>query len=106
MSSELDTIIDNQNTPLKTNSDNIIGTVLYNIGLVIITLGILAGLLVGILLKDPNSSGFEPDPHPLRWVYGIGLIVTSSISGVLFVGFGEVIKLLDRINKNTSNTSN
>jgi amino acid transporter len=104
MQSELDKILDNTEPPKvqNTQGENKIANTIHGIGLGILILGILAGLIIGASLTDPASTyRYSPDPHPLRWIYGGTLILSSLISGVLFIGFGEAIKILHDIRNHT-----
>ncbi|MFC5401497.1 hypothetical protein [Cohnella soli] len=108
MSTELEKILENneQQTTLKLESSqsgqNKIADMIHQIGMCVMVIGILAGVIIGFTMTDPtSSSSYDPDPHPLRWVYGGALILSSFISGILFVGFGEVIKILHDIRANT-----
>ncbi|MCB2294445.1 hypothetical protein LGK95_13090 [Clostridium algoriphilum] len=76
---------------------NSIGITLKLVGWIIMAVGIVAGLAIGALLTVPTSSVLS-NPNPLRWVYGIVIMVSSFLSGILFVGFGEIIILLNNIN--------
>ncbi|MBU3182929.1 hypothetical protein [Clostridium psychrophilum] len=78
---------------------NQIGTTLKVVGWIIIGIGIVGGLTIGSLLTVPTSSVLS-NPNPLRWIYGIVIIVSSFLSGILFMGFGEVIILLNNIKYN------
>ncbi|GEM_PF-2731102 len=78
---------------------NPIGSTLKLIGWIIMGVGILGGLTIGSLLTVPASSVLS-NPNPLRWVYGIVIMVSSFLSGILFVGFGEIIILLNHIKYN------
>jgi hypothetical protein len=114
MSSELDEILSNESSlntetskpstaAFNEGSSNIIGRLLYATGVTIIAIGVIAGLIIGVTLKDPlSSSSYFPDPHPLRWVYGLSIIISSAISGLLILGLSEVIKLLSGIKHNTN----
>ena len=73
---------------------NAIGTTLKLVGKIIIVIGILVGLIIGSLLTVPAP--------PLNWVYGIAIILFSFISGISFIGFGEIIILLNDIKYNTN----
>ena len=79
---------------VRTSKRNPIGTTLKLIGWIIMIVGILAGLLIGSLLTVPAP--------PLNWVYGLTIMVSSFISGILFIGFGEIILLLNDIKYNTT----
>ncbi|MNN52220.1 hypothetical protein D3C81_1669040 [compost metagenome] len=100
--SNLETSINSTDTIYDVPS-NLIGKLLYATGITIIVVGVVVGLIIGLTLKDPlSSSSYFPDPHPLRWVYGLSIIISSSISGLLFLGISEVIKLLSSIRNNTN----
>ena len=73
---------------------NAIGTTLKLVGKIIIVVGILIGLVIGSLLTVPAP--------PLNWVYGIAIIIFSFTSGISFIGFGEIIILLNDIKYNTN----
>lgn len=81
------------------NKRSTIGFTIKLIGRVVAGVGIFAGLILGLLLTTPSSSVIS-NPNPLRWVYAIAIMVSSFISGFLFIGFGEIIILLNDIQHN------
>lgn len=106
MNSDVNSILE-INTEIKSNKTNIvenkIANILKSIGIITIFIGVVAGLIVGMTLSIPEQGyKYITEPHPLRWVYGITLIVSSFVSGMMFIGFGEIIRLLDRIDKKTN----
>ncbi|HEY8890715.1 MAG TPA: hypothetical protein VIM70_10705 [Clostridium sp.] len=93
----------NNNENIIVISENKIGSTLKTIGKATLILGILIGLIVGLSLTTPDPEySILTEPNPLRWTYGIAIMVSSFVSGVTFLGFGEVIVLLDKIKNNTS----
>ena len=80
------------NSIVVKSKKNPIGTTLKLVGRIIMVVGILGGLIIGSLLTVPSP--------PLNWVYGFVIMVFSFISGILFIGFGEIIILLDDIKYN------
>lgn len=83
------------------NDENKIGGALKIIGKLTLFLGIIIGLIIGLTLSTPDATYSSlTDPNPLRWVYGLTIIISSFVSGILFLGFGEVIIILDRIEDN------
>ena len=84
-------------------SENSIGRTLKIVGILTLFVGIFIGLIVGATLSTPML-GYEAltSPSPLRWVYGIAIIISSFISGLVLMGLGEAIILLDKIKVNTS----
>ncbi|MBX4262408.1 hypothetical protein KTC96_08185 [Clostridium estertheticum] len=82
------------------NKRNTIGITIKLIGWIVTGVGIFGGLILGLLLTTPASSVIS-NPNPLRWVYAIAIMVSSFISGFLFIGFGEIIILLNDIRYNT-----
>jgi len=76
------------------NKKNLVGTILKLIGRIIMGIGMLGGLIIGSLLTTPAP--------PLNWVYGFAIILSSFISGILLIGFGEIIILLNDIKYNTN----
>lgn len=76
---------------------NTTAKILGAIGKVGIVAGILVGLYIGLTLK------ISPDAyrmHPMRWVYGGLVMVSSFISGMFFIGIGEIIHQLTLLNIN------
>lgn len=105
MQTELDKILDSAQTTtvLSTQDENKIANTINGIGIGILIFGVLIGLIIGFSLTDPGSTyRYSPDPHPLRWIYGGTLILSSFISGILFIGFAELIRILHDIRKNTT----
>lgn len=78
---------------------NKIGITIKLIGRIVIGVGIFGGLILGLLLTTPASS-VTSNPNPLRWVYAIAIMGSSFISGFLFIGFGEMVILLNDIRYN------
>lgn len=70
------------------------------IGRLTIILGIVAAFIIIVKLQ-PSSyySSRASEQAVLAWVYGIAIGVSSFVSGMVFIGFGEVINLLHNINK-------
>lgn len=93
-------------TPLNkadTANSRLIANAIHNTGVLIIVLGVIAGLLMLVILKDPNDfSSYSRDPHPLRWLYAIIVIASSIISALFMFATSVVINLLINIEKNTS----
>lgn len=102
-SSEVDTILTAAQKSTKYEEEegipvNGVSNVLRVIGWITLALGVIIGFIIIGNLKDPNSAYQSMrDPHPLRWVYGMSVIVSSFVSAVLFIGFSEVIKILHDI---------
>lgn len=74
----------------------------YNngIGYTLLIIGVLvmiAGLTVGLLLAKP-----EYRYDDFNWTLALTYWVSSFISGMMFIGFSEVIKLLQSINDKLS----
>ncbi|MFD2116042.1 hypothetical protein ACFSTH_04765 [Paenibacillus yanchengensis] len=103
MNSEIDKIIQNQPVRTNTYKTNPIADLFYKIGIAELIIGIIVGILIIATLKDPLSTyTYIHEPHPLRWVYGISIIVTTAITALFTVGFGEIIRLLTHIRENTN----
>lgn len=68
-------------------------------GYVMLLAGLVIGMYVGTQLAVTTEAGemMMAAPHPLRWVYGGAIIVFSVVTGLLFLGFGENLKILHRI---------
>ncbi|MBU3161529.1 hypothetical protein KPL37_17620 [Clostridium frigoris] len=84
------------NNTLICGKKNKIGITTKLIGKIIMGVGIFGGLILGLLLTTPTSN-LTTNPNPLRWVYAIAIMLYSFISGFLFIGFGEIIILLNDI---------
>jgi len=102
--SDLNEILEIQKKKIDTSTcayskKNSIGITLKIVGRIIMVVGVLGGLILGVLLTMPASSVIS-NPNPLRWVYSIAIMISSFISGILFVGFGEIIILLNDIRYN------
>lgn len=107
MESEIESILNqssNQETSLPSPAEeNKVAFILMFTGWTVLVAGILGGLIIGFSLTDPDSTfSFSPEPHPLRWLYGGSLILSSFVSGIIFIGFGEIIKLLQAIKNKTT----
>jgi hypothetical protein len=68
------------------NNENTVGKILKVIGGIIIVVGIIFGLIIG---SRAGRFGLIPSVY---------IIVTTFVSGMLFIGFAEIIKLLHEIN--------
>ncbi|NYF25648.1 hypothetical protein [Sporosarcina sp. JAI121] len=68
----------------------LIGFVLKVVGLVVISWGIIQGFVLMIQLYDPYANG-------MGLIGFIGIVATPGIYGILLIGFGEVIDLLQKI---------
>ena len=80
--------------------DNSVGNIIRTIGKVIIGLGLIAAIVVWVAVAD-EISGF------IGFISAVGTFVSTFISGILFVGFSEIIFLLEDIkngNRNKSDT--
>lgn len=112
MSSEMDRIINNaQSEKQHTSSQSVtqssvvssVAGILKFFGISVIIIGIIAGIVMIVTLKDPQSIlSYSPDPHPLRYLYGFSVMISGCIAGFSLVGFGEIIKLLTEIKQNTA----
>ena len=80
------------------SKENSIGRTLKMVGILTLFVGVITGLIVGATLSTPMA-GYETltTPSPLRWVYGFTIIISSFVSGLVFMGLGEVILLLNEI---------
>lgn len=78
---------------------NKIGKTLRIIGVSIIILGIIASLIMAMRLPIITTYGL--DAHVVQEIYNWPLAISGSIvsfvSGVLFIGFSEIINLLHNI---------
>ncbi|MER2089563.1 MAG: hypothetical protein ABS920_07485 [Sporosarcina sp.] len=68
----------------------LIGFVLKVVGLVVISWGVIQGFVLMIQLYDPYANG-------MGLIGFIGIVATPGIYGILLIGFGEVIDLLQKI---------
>jgi hypothetical protein len=71
----------------KNDASNFIAKILNNVGWIIVVLGVLGGFFYGGSL-----------------FYFIFSVATGLVTGLLFVGFAEVINLLNEIKENTKKT--
>lgn len=78
---------------------NTVALALAIIGVATIGLGIIAGIVLITTLTTPIPGyTYLTTPHPLRWTYGILVMLSSIVSGIIFIGFAEIINLLTRLN--------
>lgn len=78
--------------------NNLVGKIIKTIGMAIIGLGFLGGIVVWIIVANEvdGSIGFAS---------GAGTFIAAFISGIMFVGFSEIIFLLqENINLKKKNT--
>ncbi|AYA77324.1 hypothetical protein DOE78_18755 [Bacillus sp. Y1] len=71
------------------------------VGYTILIVGAIVGLYLGGTMKiyTPGlTEGFlYDDPHPLRWAYGFGTILSSAFFGLVLVGLGKIIELIEEL---------
>jgi hypothetical protein len=67
-----------------------IGFVLKVVGLIAISWGIIQAFILMVQISDPFS-------HGMGFISFGGVVASSAIYGVVFIGFGEVIDLLQKI---------
>ena len=84
--------------------DNQTGKTLYYIGVITIIVGIIGSFICGAVFKSitydySSFSGYSVD-ETYNWSLAIIGAVASFISGMCFIGFSEIISLLQRtVNK-------
>lgn len=69
-------------------NENVVGKILFYIGIVQIAAGVITGLIIGSL--DPYSI--------MNWSLFFAWTIGGFISGMLFIGFSEIIWLLHAMN--------
>ena len=62
---------------------------LHIIGIIIIILGVIGSLIAG------SATGY----YSFNWTVALVGILSSVVSGIIFLGFSEIIELLDSINR-------
>lgn len=78
---------------------NSVANTLDIIGKITIALGIIAAIIVIVQLQPTSRYSASADAQAmLAWIYGIAIGVSSFVSGMVFIGFGEIINILHRIN--------
>lgn len=78
----------NANTHIKQSAENTVSNIMKVIGYIIIGLGIIGGFALGY-----------NDSYGLDFNVVVPVWASSFVSGMLFVGFAEVIGILHRIEK-------
>lgn len=80
--------------------ENLVGKILFIIGIVQMILGIILGFIFSMV---PVYDGYDFDMNQVGITMDVKIFILSVISGfiggMIFVGFSEVIKLLDNINR-------
>jgi hypothetical protein len=76
--------------------NNLVGKIILVIGFVEIFAGLLVGLVFGSATDAYGTSTFNIKIALIWWISGF-------VTGMLFIGFSEVIKLLDNINNKLGN---
>lgn len=74
--------------------NNTIGQILRIIGYITIALGVIASLIIWFIVADElnGMAGFGA---------GLGTFVGTFVSGMMFLGFSEIIFLLESLNANS-----
>lgn len=84
--------------------ENRVGKLMKTVANLVIVLGIIGSFILGKVMPVVDYSysgfgGFEADTS-YNWALAITGIIVSVITYVLFLGFSEVIDLLERIQRN------
>jgi len=77
-------------SPLRNKSNSTIGEVFDAIGMLIFAIGLLAGIAAG-------QPGFLSDSG-FNWQLAFIIWSSAFFSGMIFLGFGKIIELLNNIN--------
>jgi hypothetical protein len=93
-----DTLTGKEEVPVKEqeSNNNIMASSLSAIGWFFIIGGIIAGFIAGAVTDTVSS--FITNNDTFHWTVAITYWVSSFVSGILMLGFAEIIKLLDSIN--------
>src|SRR5690625_3034171 len=75
------------------DNNNRIAQVLYIFGV----LQIVLGVIIGILLADTEVQGYYGSYSEFSWPIFWVSAISGTVSGVLLVGFSEIINLLNKI---------
>ncbi|QHS23769.1 hypothetical protein GWK91_12780 [Virgibacillus sp. MSP4-1] len=75
------------------NTNNIIAKALYVIGILEIVAGIILGIAFGNVEVDEYFSSYNEFSWSIFFMWSIA----GTVSGVLFIGFSEVIKILENM---------
>ncbi|WP_416731379.1 hypothetical protein [Fictibacillus sp. JL2B1089] len=80
------------------------------VGWAIIVIGVISGLYIGFTLNISTPGLTEgyvyEDPHPFRWIYGIGAILSSLFFGCVLIGINEIIEKINSVDKEVRYTGN
>jgi hypothetical protein len=78
---------------------SLIGFIIKIIGLVVIVWGIVQGLVISVQFSQPYMDGGEMMTPVVQFGFWgfLSIVFTHAIYGVLIIGFGEVIDLLQKI---------
>lgn len=76
--------------------ENIVAKVLFTIGVAIMVIGFITGLFVG---NANGAMGFEGYESGMVWSLFFSYLFAGIVSGMLFIGLSEIIKLLHSINQ-------
>lgn len=80
--------------------ENTTGKVIRTIGLITIGLGAIASIIIGIAVADEYNGAFGVGA-------ALGTIVGTFVSGMMFIGFSEIIFLLqENLNANNKKGEN
>lgn len=73
--------------------DSLPAKILWYVGILIVVIGIIGGIATGFTMKETvigTVTTYE-EPHPLRWLYGGGIALGVSATGLILVGISELI---------------
>jgi hypothetical protein len=74
-------------------------SIIKYVGYAILIVGAIVGLYLGSTMKIYTPGLTEgylyDDPHPLRWAYGFGTILSSAFFGLVLVGIAKLIELAE-----------
>ncbi|MCB2292428.1 hypothetical protein LGK95_02595 [Clostridium algoriphilum] len=95
--------VENETVEKPKTHGAIIGDLVSGMGKVTLVIGISLGLIVGATLTIPDPTySLLTLPNPMRYVYGLTIMASSFVSGIAFLGLGEVVTLLEKIRQRGS----
>ncbi|WP_117161429.1 hypothetical protein [Paraliobacillus sp. X-1268] len=74
------------------HNDNKIAKAIFILGII----EMVAGIILGIFLGNEEVSGVYGSYNEFSWSLFVVCAISGLISGLLFIGFSEIINLLDK----------
>ena len=75
-------------------NNELLASLVKFIGFIIIGLGIIGGFYIGFTLEEVSILATNK-LHPLRWIYGFSVILSTAVTGLILLIGSQLITYLD-----------